>query len=154
MESLHWPEGYKVEQYVPKEWFENWPFSLVFFWLGKPLWIYKDRFKPVIIEIETQLISRPKPSHAVWGTDQNRVKMAQDVCAIVKDIYGWPNDYFIPQDPFDVVFQMTFGEFELAECIVRFQEELSVNIGNQEAEKWSGKSMGDMVDCLLARREP
>jgi hypothetical protein len=152
MEPLHWPDGYKVEQYVPKEWFEHLPFSLVFFWLSKPVWVYKDRFQPVIIEVGKQLITRPEPSQSIWGSTPERVNMAQYVCAVIKDTYAWPNSHFIPEDPLDVVFQMPFGEVDLVECIVRLQEDLSINIQNKEAQQWSGKRLGNIVDFLLAKQ--
>lgn len=79
--------------------------------------------------------------------------MAQYVCAVIKDVYGWPNDYFIPQDPCDVLLQLPFGEMELIECYLRFQRDLSIKIHKAEVWFWSRKRLDNIVDFLLAKQK-
>src|SRR5207248_281522 len=50
-----------------------------------------------------QLLSRPECLGA-WGDDPHRRELAQTLCQALARAKKWPNDRFIPDDPFEIAF--------------------------------------------------
>lgn len=144
MEPLHWPDFYPAESAKPESIWEKLP--LVGWWFSP------SDFKPVIDNINEQLLARPKPDITVWGNDLTRQKMAQYICSTIKTEYGWPNDHFIPNDPVEIVFQFPWDDLELVEFVMRVEEYLKIEIKDEEAETWDGVLAG-IVDFLIDKQE-
>ncbi len=116
-------------------------------WIAQSMW--NDRARPVEQKLCMQLISRPKPNPAVWGNNPRRVEIGQYVCKIAKQEMGWPNDHFIPDDAFEIVFWSHYDAFDIDEAIFNIEDHLNIKIQNQDVQKWVGKTLGEVVDYLL-----
>ena len=144
MEPLHWPDFYQSEADEPQSFWKRLPF------IG---WLFSSSdYEAVINSVKEQLLARPKPSPGMWGDDLSRVKMARYLCSTVKEEYEWPNDHFIPDDPFEIVFQMPWDDLKIVEFVMRVEEDLDVNVPDEEAEMWGG-TLGNIVDYLVAKQK-
>ena len=73
--------------------------------VGSVLWhrAYSRLMTPIVDQIASQLRSRP-PMWKLWGMPPDRLVYAKQISHIVANEIGWPNDHFIPEDPFEIVF--------------------------------------------------
>ena len=85
------------------------------------------------------------------GDNPKRLEMARYLCLLIKEKYDWPNDHFIPNDPFDIVFQIPWDDLDIIEVIMRCEEDLEIEIKDEEAQEWGG-ALGDIVDFLVAKQ--
>jgi hypothetical protein len=103
--------------------------------------------------ISEQLLKRQKSNVDIWGDDPIHGQVGQQICRIAKDVYDWPTDNFIPDDPFDIVFLMPWDDLELVEVSVLLQEPLAVMLTNNEIYGISGKSLGDLVKLIATKMQ-
>jgi hypothetical protein len=116
-------------------------------------WLFASYdYGPVIKSVTEQLLARPKPDPNIWGDSLARQQMAQYLCAALKQDYGWPNDHFIPDDPYDIAFQIPWDDLEIAEFVIRVERELKIKMKYEETETW-GAVLGEIVDFLIAKQE-
>jgi len=85
------------------------------------------------------------------GNDPQRVRLAQAVCAAAKQEMGWPSDYFIPDDPFDIVFWPHEDALDQMCAVLDIEERLEIVIDDAVAESWAGKTINDIVDYFLTK---
>ncbi len=143
MEPLHWPDQLQQHAQKPPLWHR-----LPLVGLYKP-----PNFSRAIEPVAEQLKTRQPPPPEVWGDDPARVNVAHYLCSAAQKRYQWPNDHFIPEDPFDVVFQIPFDDLEIVEMVLRFEEELKITISDEEAQQWADKTLGEVVDFLLRKTQ-
>ena len=72
--------------------------------------------------VDRQLFRRQKPSPARWGTDVSRIRIGQLICRVAKEQYGWSNDYFLPDDPFNIVFLVLWDDLDIVEVAMKIEE--------------------------------
>ena len=111
-----------------------------------------NNYQTTIRGIHKQLLARPKPLPGVWGDDPKRLQTARYLCGVLKEEYDWPNNHFIPDDPFDIIFQIPWDDLQIVEVVMRFEEDLKIKIEDKEAEKFTG-TLGDIVAFLVDKQE-
>jgi len=86
-----------------------------------------------------------------------RIRMGIVVCKKIQETYEWPNDHFLPEDPFDILMLMPWDDLEIVELVMALEEDLEIDIPNPEVEAWFGATLSTVVDRLMAleqRRTP
>ena len=134
MEPLKWPEFYKPAQQKS--------------FLGAFTRLQKENWDRVKHSVYKQLLSRPRPDLDQWGHDDCRHKVGQTLCNLVKQMYGWPNNHFIPEDPIDVVFLMPHDDLEIVEVILEFEDVFNVLPPNIHDKLEKCKLLGELTEIL------
>ena len=68
---------------------------------------------------------------------------------ICKEIAGWPNTYFLPADPFDIMIKWETGDLCELEVINEIEEEFSIKITRQILKKLVGSEFKDVVEFII-----
>lgn len=130
------------------------------FWKRIPLlgWaiassLWANRTSPIVQAVVEQLISRPKPEPSIWGNDTRRVQIGLCLSRVAKEEMGWPNDHFVPADPVRVVFWAHEDGLDFEVALLTIEEELDVKLNDAEVNDWFVKTLGDVVDELMAKQE-
>jgi len=133
MEPLQWPEYLRdsLEDY------HRWQTIVV--QIASPL---------IRKAIAFQLSTRPPIDPLTWGDNPYRQHIARVLCQHIQKCYGWPNDRFLPQDPFDIVCLIPWDDLELEEMVIGLEEILRLRVPDAEAVSWCGKSLAHVVDSL------
>ena len=104
--------------------------------------------------LRRQLRRRDPSCLALWGKDLVRTQLARTISDIARRGLGWPNDYFIPQDAFEVVIWDNFGDaFAFAELLMELEDALGIDLGEDDEEfgRLLTMSFGEVVDLLRTR---
>ncbi len=125
------------------------------FWMYVPIlgwafaqFLWNERTRPIVKNIKHQLQSRAKPEPLVWGENAERVSLAQYVCAVAKKEMGWPNDYFIPNDPAGIVFWAHDDGLDVEAAVTDIEKHLGIKLNNDEVEAWFSQTLGEVVAFL------
>ncbi len=110
------------------------------------------RIRPVVEQIERELLRRHPPELSVWGEDIDRALFAQSVCELAMLEMGWPNDHFVPADPAAVVFWNHRDNLDFDATIKDLEFNLGVSLGASDLSKWFDSSLGEVVDDLWEKR--
>ena len=110
------------------------------------LWLQFGRIGKVLKDLESQLDQREYFPSDAWGTDQRRLQLVRVVADVIKEVQRWPNDHFLPEDPWDllVLEEEGIGFIEMAH---ELGKRLDVDLSN-EAGKFMEMSLGEVVDYL------
>jgi hypothetical protein len=110
------------------------------------------RMAPLVESIESQLRARPEPDAALWGYVPRRAEIGRYVCAVARDEMGWPNDHFVPDDRFDIVFWAHLDGLDAAAALQEIELHLDLGMENSEVDRWFKEraTLGEVVDYLLA----
>ncbi len=94
-------------------------------------------------------VREPIPSE-VWGDDPNRAEFGREMAALIAARIDWPNDHFIPEDPFEWVTYVIGGEdLEHTEIIMALEENLGITIDDEyEWGSFLQWTFGEVVDYL------
>ena len=71
--------------------------------------LYHRRMRPIHSAITQQLELRPSFPSEAWQTPQT-ADLANRVARIIANEIGWPNGYFLPDDPLEILFFAPFGD--------------------------------------------
>ena len=55
-------------------------------------------------EIFRQLTQRNDASLETWGQDKSKIHLVSELASIIQEHMGWPNIYYIPEDPCELLF--------------------------------------------------
>jgi hypothetical protein len=91
-------------------------------------------------------------SQQEWETvDPECSHLAAFVARTIKEEFGWPNDHFIPDDPFDL---MLFGDegtgVEVLNAIEDYLELPRGLISDEQLEQYCRLTFGEVVTQLLS----
>lgn len=93
--------------------------------------------------LNAQMLARPPIPEEIWSDDPGRCAAARTICEIIRDAFVWPNDRFIPADPFRCV----FFNVDTDGCLVNAMED-------KTAVKNLSKYLGfDVHDDIVAALE-
>ncbi len=110
---------------------------------------YPGGSRRVFERVSDRLRNRAWPGGAVWGDEPARASIAWRICRRVKELYGWPNDHFLPGDPVAIVMHMPWDDLDIVEFVMQIEEDFKIMLPDEEAEKW--RTLGDIVDSVIAR---
>jgi len=100
--------------------------------------------------LRRQLRQRDPSCLGLWGEDLVRTQLARTISELAEQNLGWPNDYFIPDDAFEVVLWDCHGDLGSAAALMDIYESLGVDLCEDEKE-WdllSGMTFGEVVDFV------
>lgn len=137
MKPLQWPPLFY--QPVQLSWFQR-------------LFAPDDRYRQVTEQLKRELKARPRPEPPTWGADPERVRIALLLCKKTQETYDWPNDHFIPEDPFEIIALLPWDDLDVVELAMALEEDLTIDIENFEVETWASITLGEVVDQLLKRK--
>lgn len=87
----------------------------------------------------------------LWGADPRRRDVARRVSAIIKDAIAWSADYFVPEDPVDIL--LWGGWYDMAEidAVMRIEGKFCVDFPKHEIETiFEGNcTLGQLVNYIL-----
>ena len=89
-----------------------------------------------------QMVGRPPIPEDTWGDDLGRCAAARTICEIIRDAFVWPNDRFIPADPFRCV----FFNVDTDGCLVNAMED---KIAVTNLSKYLGFDVHDDIVAAL-----
>ena len=110
--------------------------------------LWKRRNRPLYDEINRALEARPFLNTSIWG-DERHQEIAQFVCSAIKDQIGWPNDRFIPADPFRVVMWSFYDGLEMVEIIMDIEDKYLIKLGDQVLEPMWKQDLAAFVNLVV-----
>jgi len=101
--------------------------------------------------VQRQVEARGPVPIEVWGGDIRRQFVGRRICRSIKKNIGWRVDYFIPEDPFDLL--CWGGWFDLAEVevIIDIEEVFSMRASDEEWSAVFDKTFSEVVDFVIRR---
>jgi len=115
--------------------------------------MWGERTGPIVKKIERQLKSRSELESALWGVSAAKIALARFVCKVAAEEMGWPNDYFIPDDPAGVVFWAHEDGLDVEAAVMEIEEHLDIKLEDAEVEAWFNQTLGEVVDFLWQRQQ-
>jgi acyl carrier protein len=110
----------------------------------------KARFRPMVRTIDQQLRERPDTSEQ-WGSDPRRQEISATVRSLIAEELGWPNDHFIPDDPFGIAFWGHQDGLDDVSAAMRIEKQFGFRLPDSEWERfWCHGTLGEFVDRLIA----
>lgn len=129
-----------------------WKYIPILGWIiGSVMW--SKRTRPIVKKIEGQLKARPEPDDALWGGNAAKINLARSVCKIAAEEMGWPNDYFIPDDPAGVVFWAHEDGLDVESAVLEIEQCMEIKLEVAEVEAWFYQTLGEVVEFLWARQQ-
>lgn len=110
----------------------------------------KRRLSYGLESLAQQLASRSTRESHSNTYDYVRSQLTAFVARTVKDLFGWPNDHFFSDDPFDL---MVFGDdgegIELIDAIEVYLDLPKGTISDEQMESLYKLTFGQVIDFLL-----
>src|SRR6266404_815554 len=106
-------------------------------------------------DIVYQLRHRSAASIELWNRfSKSEVELARIISKVVKEALRWPNDYFIPDDPFEIVIWDKHGDMATTETIAAIERKIGVEQkASAEWENLTKKNYGSVVRFLSRELE-
>ena len=98
-------------------------------------------------ELRRQLGRRGPESRKCWGRDSLRIRTVADVSTIVADSLEWPNTYFVPNDPCQLIFFDPTPDLLCEEALMRIS--LEYGVPDEVWEKLWSMMYGELIDAIL-----
>ena|GEM_PF-6049364 len=110
-------------------------------------------FKQMQEGLNQQLSMRQCPSPLRWGSDAPHLRVGYVICRIAKEHFDWINDYFIPDDPFDIVFLTPWDDLDLVVIAMDIEEELEISLELEPEEVYAlcGGTVNDFVELITSK---
>lgn len=117
---------------------------------------WNSRWRPTFERLRKQLNERQPPLPEAWGNDSRRRELAAFIAHEAQDKFGWPNDYFIPEDSFWVMMFPPRDDLCSVEMIMDIEDRLEKSLTEREVVHFGDMKFGQVVDFLLkiAGRDP
>lgn len=115
----------------------------------------KRRLSLGLESLAQQLTSRPMPESHTNSHNDVSARVAAFIARTVKDYCGWPNDRFIPDDPYSL---MMFGDegagIEVINAIEEYLDLPQGAISNEQIEAFYQMTFGQVIEyvVLLSKR--
>jgi hypothetical protein len=100
-------------------------------------------------DIALQLAQRDASYLDAWaGADDDIIKLALRVAAVIEECMSWPNDYFVPDDPVALLIRGDFDPLDVSDTIIAVERELG--LAELDEELWNRAFEGTFGE-LVAR---
>ncbi len=111
--------------------------------------LVQARFRPMVRSIEQQLRERPDTSE-LWGSEPRRRELSSAVRTLIEEEFGWPNDHFIPDDPFGIACWGHEDGLDAVSAVTRIKKEFGFHQPDSEWERlWFHGTLGEFVDHII-----
>ncbi|HXE55472.1 MAG TPA: hypothetical protein VN541_20785 [Tepidisphaeraceae bacterium] len=101
--------------------------------------------------IARQLAARRQSTSAAWGEDPKRKAVAARVSGAIRELFGWPNAHFLPEDRLVLLMREYCEELDLRS----WQQELTSRFGITPGPmRVSEMTLGQLVDHILRMTQP
>jgi hypothetical protein len=111
----------------------------------------KARFRPIIQEISGQLLARPDTVEH-WQASEKFKSLGQPLRSLIASEFGWPNDHFLPEDPFVIVFWAHRDGLDQVFVIQTIEKESGIEITADDLKAlWRDGTFGDFVKLIASR---
>ncbi|MCC6677434.1 MAG: acyl carrier protein [Phycisphaerales bacterium] len=94
-------------------------------------------------EISQQLRLRSAETRAIWRDAGYDLDIAERVCQAVEAACGWPNHWFVPDDPLDIVVDAPFDALAIVEFLGECEDRVGVKL--EPGALQSATTVGDVV---------
>lgn len=110
----------------------------------------KRRIFPELESLSQQLITRSTQGVGTITWGEPHAQIATFIAHAVKDSFGWPNDYFIADDPFDLMFLGDEGVgIEVFNAVEDYLSVPRGTISNEQIKGCFRMTFGQVVDFLV-----
>ena len=131
----------KAERILLRIPFLGWPFAAA---------LEQARFRPMVHSIERQLRERPETS-GEWPPNPRQQEICSALRRLIKEEFGWPNDHFIPTDPFGIAFWAHQDGLDDVSAVQRMEQEFGLRVPATKWEHlWSNGTLGELLELLVA----
>lgn len=145
---LCYPEGCT---FTPSR-LENWcTWVPIFGWLVAAV-LSRSRCYGIESSIEQQLRLRDEIPDEVWPDAEERA-IARRIAQISMTEIDWPNDHFIPGDPFEIMVALRTGDLCELSAMVRIEEEFGVDLAQVMFVPGANLTFGEIVKWIKAERQ-
>jgi len=90
-----------------------------------------------------QLRSRSRDCAKLWSADHRNSECLEIVLGIIRDVFCWPNDLFIPDDPCEIVFWSPQNDLKTAEAVMRVTK--AFNLDDHFLDCLLDMSLGELI---------
>lgn len=113
--------------FTPLAWPDNWkkPSSGQKIFMGTPF-VGLDR--RIFRAFKQKLENRNESIHNLWPEDLELCSIRDEVSTTLAKIFGWPNTWFHPDDPCDILFWSPRGDLEIVEMFLWLQDKYGVSL--------------------------
>ena len=111
----------------------------------------RRRWRPRIRHIERQLVARTHSAASAWRDDPRRAAVARIVSRVIRDLFDWPNAYFLPDDRLDLLMWScgdAFAPIASAFAIERITGVKLVKLDDRTPDL-RDMTLGQLVDHIL-----
>lgn len=110
----------------------------------------RERFKPMIREINNQLLARHDSSD-FWTCRNESFEIAKTTCRIIAKELDWINDHFLPEDPMQILLWAHRDGLDGVFAIQEIEKALGICVPAEMAESFFiGGTLGGFVESLAS----
>lgn len=121
-EPLSYPEGWSLELSRMESICRGIPGCRAFFTA-----IFENRKIAVASHhVRQQVEARNEEPSDQWSDEEDQ-QIASEIATICKNVIGWENDHFIPEDPFEIMIDLRIGDLIDVEAIKKIEEKYGVD---------------------------
>jgi len=107
-------------------------------------------------DVCAQIKKRTRCSLKAWLRIDQRYVVARELSALLARICRWPNDFFIPDDPFEVLCHsaLFLDDFPMMDLCLAMIEQFEIRGDEISADDWTGLlklNLGQVVDFVILR---
>jgi acyl carrier protein len=100
--------------------------------------------------IITQLKQREASCLAFWSKNKQRREVFEAISKIIQRDFGYPNNYFIPEDPFEILFWDDFDGMAVVEASMNLEDKFGISLSEQDFVKMHNMTLGEVVDFIVS----
>jgi acyl carrier protein len=103
--------------------------------------------------IITQLKQREASCLAFWSENKQRREAFEAISKIIQRDFGYPNNYFIPEDPFEILFWFwdDFDGMAAVEASMNLEDKFGISLSEQDFVKMLNMTLGEVVDFIVSK---
>ena len=103
-------------------------------------------------DLSSQLSARDETALALWqGYPERITTIARQISQVLTDNLDWPNPYFIPADPVELLFCSSLGDLEVEETALAVEGIIGKRLPDRVWQKLMKEQFGDFLQKLVAQ---
>ena len=110
--------------------------------------------KKIHDDISEQLRNRDQKVIDRWDVFPSEKKMfTLQISSILKDNLDWPNHFFIPEDPFELIFRDKYGDLSVEESAILIEKLIGRKIKDSIWHSFEDKNYSEVIDFLYKNKK-